>query len=411
MHLGCDETSVSGPCTLDSTFDFERKLATAVASELGKTPEGWEEIYFNAGAATQETIVNAWTRHEAPEVTATGRRAVESHSANFYFTAAAPGGPDGWSKVYHDIGSGVPPNETQLLLGGEMSMWSDTYCYEQQCGASSGATPVGAPLFPPSTNVPFGQSIGGMIWPRGFVGAQAFWNFDSSIDPASDDFVAAIWSLNDQLRQRGSLTCPTNCSCDQLTACGAPYLPPSPPPPPPSAGAPIGVGPCASPPSDSQRFHHTHSRPLGHPQSAASRGGGGAAAPLQLASDPTLCVAVPAGCQPSNCYPLRLARCTSANQTLWTHDADSSELQLAAGASGTALDAPFRSAPASICMDASSKDSVGTYACGSGAGTSSRQPNQRWSLDEDSGLVVSTSAPGPGPADFGGWCLTVLGQQ
>ena len=100
---------------------------------------------------------------------------------------------------------------------------------------------------------------------------------------------------------------------------------------------------------------------------------------------PSACVAVPAGCQPSNCYPLRLARCTSANQTLWTHDADSSELQLAAGASGTALDAPFRSAPASICMDASSKDSVGTYACGSGAGTSSRQPNQRWSLDEDSG--------------------------
>ena len=33
---------------------------------------------------------------------------------------------------------------------------------------------------------------------------------------------------------------------------------------------------------------------------------------------------------------------------------------------------------------------------------------QWWSLDADSGLVVSTSAPGPGPADFGGW-MVVLG--
>ena len=202
MHLGCDETSVTGPCTLESTFDFERELATAVATELKKTPEGWEEIEFNAGAATEGTIVNAWTRHEAPEVTATGRRAVESHSANFYFTEAVPGGPAGWAKVYHDIGAGVPPNETQLLLGGEMSMWSDTYCHEQQCGASSGPTPVGAPLFPPSADAQFAQSIGGMVWPRGFVGAQAFWRFDASVDPASAAFTAAIWSLNEQLAQR-----------------------------------------------------------------------------------------------------------------------------------------------------------------------------------------------------------------
>ena len=401
MHLGCDETSVTGPCSLASTFAFERKLATAVATELEKTPEGWEEIEFDAGAATQDTIVNAWTRHLAPEVTATGRRAVESHSAYFYFTEAVPGGPDGWAKVYHDIGAGVPPNETKLLLGGEMSMWSDTYCYEQQCGSSVGPTPVGAPLFPPSADVQFAQSIGGMIWPRGFVGAQAFWNFDASTDPSSDAFVAAIWSLNDQLAQRGSLTCPTNCSCDQLSACGKPYLPPPPPPPPPRAGAPIGVSACASPRSSSQRFlHPLRAKNANDAADAADADAG----PLQLASDPSLCVTVPAGCTASNCYPLRLARCTAANETLWTHDADSSELRLAGPHH---LRSSAAAAP--ICMDAGSKDSVGTYQCGSGAGASSRQPNQRWSLDADSGLVVSTSAPGPGPADFGGWCLTALG--
>ena len=115
-------------------------------------------------------------------------------------------------------------------------MWSDTYCYEAQCGASAGATPVGAALFPPWADASFARSIGGMIWPRGYVGAQAFWNYDASVDPSSAEFANAIWKLNDELAARGSLTCPSHCSCDQLSACGKPYpLPPPPPPPPPSA--------------------------------------------------------------------------------------------------------------------------------------------------------------------------------
>lgn len=64
-----------------------------------------------------------------------------------------------------------------------------------------------------------------MIWPRGYVGAAAFWNYNATSDPAADDFTTAIWRLNDQLTQRGSWVCPTNCSCDQLSACGKPYLP------------------------------------------------------------------------------------------------------------------------------------------------------------------------------------------
>ena len=40
---------------------------------------------------------------------------------------AAPGGPAGWSKCWYDIGTNVPANEMRLLLGGEMSMLSDSY--------------------------------------------------------------------------------------------------------------------------------------------------------------------------------------------------------------------------------------------------------------------------------------------
>lgn len=66
----------------------------------------------------------------------------------------------------------VPADQLKLLLGGEMSMWTDTYCYKEQCVRSG--SPVGHELFPPEMDTEFGQSIGGMIWPRGFVGVSYF---------------------------------------------------------------------------------------------------------------------------------------------------------------------------------------------------------------------------------------------
>ena len=103
-------------------------------------------------------------------------------------------------------------------------MWTDTYCYVEQCGACTPSqTPVGSSLFSPDKDDAFAISIGGMIWPRGFVAAAAFWNFDASQDPSSDAFVNEIWELNDRLASKGSLVCKTNCSCDQLSECGVPY--------------------------------------------------------------------------------------------------------------------------------------------------------------------------------------------
>jgi len=106
-------------------------------------------------------------------------------------------------------------------------MWTDTYCYQTQCGAfpPGSAPPVGHALFDPSQNKAFGQSLGGMIWPRGFVGAAAFWAFNASSDPSSPEFVQSVYGLNDKLAARGSLVCPTNCSCDQVSACGQSYIP------------------------------------------------------------------------------------------------------------------------------------------------------------------------------------------
>lgn len=67
--------------------------------------------------------MDAWARHTPAEITATGRRAIESASGHFYFTSPGPGGPSGWKRCWYDISTGVPANETKLLLGGEISMW------------------------------------------------------------------------------------------------------------------------------------------------------------------------------------------------------------------------------------------------------------------------------------------------
>ena len=174
FNIGADETSAKGPCSVNSTFSIERKVVNAIAGEYKKTPEGWEELFFDAGAATEGTIVNAWARHSPSEITKTGRQAVESASDHFYFTSPGPAGPAGWSKCHYAIDTGVPDDEKKLLLGGEMSMWSDTYCDINQCGASGGTPPVGHELFYPKHDAEFGKSIGGMIWPRGYVGAASF---------------------------------------------------------------------------------------------------------------------------------------------------------------------------------------------------------------------------------------------
>ena len=54
-------------------------------------------------------------------------KAVESKDSAFYFTEAAPGGPEGWDRCWYDISTGIEkPAQLALLLGGEISMWSDT---------------------------------------------------------------------------------------------------------------------------------------------------------------------------------------------------------------------------------------------------------------------------------------------
>ena len=133
----------------------------------------------------------------------------------------------GWHKLWYDISFDVPAQERSLLLGGEMSMWTDTYCNPRECSAMPvyGKVENGSALYNRSHDAAYARSLGGMLWPRGYVGAAAFWNWDGSMNASSAAFVDRIWALNDDLAARGALVCPSNCSCDQTTACGKPLLP------------------------------------------------------------------------------------------------------------------------------------------------------------------------------------------
>jgi hypothetical protein len=126
LHLGCDETGVVGPCTVESTFAVERLIIDYVQGTLGKTPAGWEEILFDADAATPQTVVYAWSRHTPAEVIAHGNPAVDNDAGHFYLTE--PGGvyPAGWERFYTEVGAGLTPAQATMLQGGEMSQWTDT---------------------------------------------------------------------------------------------------------------------------------------------------------------------------------------------------------------------------------------------------------------------------------------------
>jgi hypothetical protein len=66
-------------------------------------------LFYNAGAATNQTIVDAWSRDTPQQIINLGRRAIDSTSEHWYFTEAVPGGPAGWSICWYDMSTGVNP--------------------------------------------------------------------------------------------------------------------------------------------------------------------------------------------------------------------------------------------------------------------------------------------------------------
>ena len=106
-----------------------------------------------------------------------------------------------------------------------MSVWTDDFCYPTECGARGlvGRPPANAScLYARALDDAFERSVGGITWPRGLVAAGALYRHDAALDPASARFTGRIHALNDQLRARGAVACPSGARASRRAACSTP---------------------------------------------------------------------------------------------------------------------------------------------------------------------------------------------
>jgi hexosaminidase len=221
MNVGSDETRQKGLCTLSNTAGLESKVLATVQG-LGKQPMAWVNALTTTKVATQSTILDTWaTVYGMPDlVTKQGYQCVAS---TYMYLNHITGDAGNYTNYWRDIAPGVSDSAKHLMLGGEVSMWTDDYCYTHQCGASAGNTPVAARFYGPDADSKFSQSISGVLFPRASVGAGSFWNYQPGLISTSADFIQRMDSHNDWLAARGVDPCPSTCTCDTLLRCGKPY--------------------------------------------------------------------------------------------------------------------------------------------------------------------------------------------
>ncbi len=66
-----------------------------------------------------------------------------------------------YTSCWIDIAPNFSEAQSALMQGGEISMWTDNYCYTEEC--EGGPPPYAAVLYNPEYDQQFAQSIGGMV--------------------------------------------------------------------------------------------------------------------------------------------------------------------------------------------------------------------------------------------------------
>ena len=169
-------------------------------------------------AATPLTVVNTWRDQNVSMATQLGHQAIESSLPHFYLNYPTP-----YQKMWTDISAGVSKENEHLVLGGEFSMWTDNYCYIQQCINEKAPKPVASWMFDRKADNSFQESILAMIFPRGIIAAGSFWNYQPGVSADSREFAEMYNMQTARLISRGIAACPVGCKCDELSKCGNPY--------------------------------------------------------------------------------------------------------------------------------------------------------------------------------------------
>eukprot|EP00118_Oscarella_pearsei_P018802 m.194898 g.194898 ORF g.194898 m.194898 type:complete len:513 (+) comp39508_c1_seq15:46-1584(+) len=217
-HLGCDETTVVAECTLEGIRNLEKQLFN-FTSGLLKKPVAFEEALFTTQSADQSVIIQTWEHYTALDAVRQGVYAIENSKFHFYLSLE-PLIPvkDVWTDIAAKFAT---DKERSLLLGGEISYWTDDYCFIYQCQDASRTKPRASWMFDADHDEAFSQSVSNMLWPRGIAGAGSFWRYEASL--STDDFLTRYHAQNERLIQRGITSCPNNCTCDVLSRCNKPY--------------------------------------------------------------------------------------------------------------------------------------------------------------------------------------------
>jgi len=139
IHLGGDE--VNDGCWINNTdirkwmqehniVDFagleqyfSNKLLE-IGNKLGKVILNWQEIFDNGIKLPSNGIVEVWKTDDIKTITAENHYVISSYKWYLNHWCNLFGDGD-WSKFYaNNLLSGLTPEEKQLVLGGETTMWN-----------------------------------------------------------------------------------------------------------------------------------------------------------------------------------------------------------------------------------------------------------------------------------------------
>ena len=236
IHIGGDETIAVGLCDKTTFKSFEQKVIDFIQAGQGKKAMGWQEIFSITGAAVPGTgvVLGTWAGGlNASYGTSNGFETVESSQEHFYLQQPSASTPTvkAAEKLWLDISLGVAAADDHLLLGGEVSLWGNPFCYSYlNCtrGTASGGDKAHW-MYDTKHDPQFAESASNLLFPRILVAAAAFWNFEGTAAqtsaPSGPAFVAAYSAHAARIAARdpGLSGCPMGCACTATSRCGVDY--------------------------------------------------------------------------------------------------------------------------------------------------------------------------------------------
>jgi hypothetical protein len=234
FDFGGDETAEFGPCTVNSTANFERYVIGLIM-QRSKHPAGWNQIETVTHVANNATVLSAYgaQNYNSSNATRDGFLAVEAGGVppgslylNSYPNDHMICQFNTSTCFYQDFAPPALFEPWQLpnMLGVSASCWTDMYCRVNECGAWNDPVPMAWWMADRSYDAEFAASVSGLIWPRAAAMAGAAWNFQP-LSPA--EFNRSFGAHTIRLSARGIDLCPMQCSCNEVMRCNTPYPKPS----------------------------------------------------------------------------------------------------------------------------------------------------------------------------------------